>query len=78
MKLKKMASVLVCLICVFVFLAAAEESITEKQLHSVTKHSMIIGGEVVDYTVTTGTIPLLDVKGEQDLTNFIQSAYPER
>ena len=62
MHFKKELGTLVCLFCVFVFLAAADESIAEKQLHS----------------GTTGTMPLLDVKGEPDLTNFIQSACPER
>jgi carboxypeptidase C (cathepsin A) len=61
-----------------VFFVAADESIAEKKLHSVTRHSVTIGGEVVDYTVTTGTLPLRDIKGEQDLTNFIRSACPER
>ena len=70
MYFRKGVSILVCLLCVFVFLAAADESTDEKQLHSVTKHSMTIGGEVLDYTVTTGTMPLRDVKGEQDAYIF--------
>ncbi len=78
MHFKKELGIFVCLLCVFVFLAAADESIAEKQLQSITRHSVTIGGEVVDYTVTTGTIPLRDVKAKQDLTNFIQSACPER
>jgi carboxypeptidase C (cathepsin A) len=60
------------------FFATADDSTVEKQLHSVTRHSVTIGGEVVDYTVTTGTLLLRDIKGEQDLTNFIRSACPER
>ena len=48
------------------FLAAADESISEKQLHSVTNHSVPIGAQFVVYTVTRGTMPLRDIKGEQD------------
>ena len=70
MYFRKGVSILVCLLCVFVFLAAADESTDEKHLHSVTKHSMTIRGEVLDYTVTTGTMPLRDVKGEQDAYIF--------
>ncbi len=78
MQFKKELGILVCLFCIFVFSAAADETLSEKQLHSVTKHSVTIGGEVVDYTVTSGTMPLRDVKGEQDLANFIQSSCLER
>ena len=67
---KKVLVILTCTICIFVFSAAADESISEEQLHSVTKHSLTIGGQVVDYTVTTGTMPLRDSKGEQDAYIF--------
>jgi carboxypeptidase C (cathepsin A) len=70
MHFKKELGILVCLLCVFVFLAAADESIAEKQLHSVTKHSVTIGEQTVDYTVTTGTMPLRDIKNEQDAYIF--------
>jgi carboxypeptidase C (cathepsin A) len=69
MHFKKQLGIVVCLLCFFVFLAA-DESPSEKQLHSVSKHSVTIGGEVVDYTVTTGTMPLLDIQGEQDAYIF--------
>ena len=67
---KKVLVILTCTICIFVFSAAADEAISEEQLHSVTKHSLTIGGQVVDYTVTTGTMPLRDSKGEQDAYIF--------
>ena len=70
MHFKKELGILVCLLCVFVFLAAADESIAENQLHSVTKHSVTIGEQTVDYTVTTGTMPLRDIKNEQDAYIF--------
>jgi carboxypeptidase C (cathepsin A) len=70
MCLKKKLSILVFLFCVFVFISDAEEYIDEKQLHSVTKHSITIGGQVIDYTATTGTMPLWDDKGEQDAYIF--------
>jgi len=52
MHLKKWLGIVVCLFCLFVFLAAADESSFEDQLHSVTKHSVTIGGQAVDYTGT--------------------------
>ncbi len=67
---KKTLIALTCLICVFAFYAVAGESLTEKQLHSITKHSVTIGGQVIDYTITTGTMPLRDTKGEQDAYIF--------
>jgi carboxypeptidase C (cathepsin A) len=70
MRFKKKLSFLVFIFCVFVFVADAEEFIDEKQLHSVTKHSVTIGGQVIDYTATTGTMPLWDIKGEQDAYIF--------
>lgn len=70
MSLKKIWSLIVCLIFVAVFLAAADEAITEDQLHSVTKHSVSIGGAVVNYTVTAGTMPLRDSSGEKDAYIF--------
>ena len=70
MHLKKVLTILTCLICVFVFSAVADETLSEEQLHSVTKHSVSIGGKVVNYTVTTGTMPLHDTKGEQDAYIF--------
>jgi carboxypeptidase C (cathepsin A) len=70
MHLKKQLGIMVCLFCLFVFFAAADESPSEEQLHSVTKHSVTIGGKVIGYTVTTGTMPLCDDKGEQDAYIF--------
>jgi carboxypeptidase C (cathepsin A) len=67
---KKTLIALTCLIYVFVFCATAGESPTEKQLHSITKHAVTIGGQVIDYTVTTGTMPLRETKGEQDAYIF--------
>ena len=65
MHFKKALGILVCLFCVSVFIVGGEESLSEKQLHSVT-----IEGQVIDYTVTTGTMPLRDTKGEQDAYIF--------
>jgi len=70
MSFKKLSSITVCLVFIAVFLAVAGEPITEEQLHSVTKHSVTIGGEAVDYTVTTGTMPLRDSNDEQDAYIF--------
>jgi carboxypeptidase C (cathepsin A) len=70
MRFKKVLGILVCLLCLSVFIAGSEESLSEKQLQSVTKHSVTIGGQVVDYTVTTGTMPLRDAKNEQDAYIF--------
>lgn len=70
MRFKKESIILICFFCVLVAPAAAEESPAEKELHSITKHSVTIGGQIVDYTVTTGTMPLRDIKGEQDAYIF--------
>jgi carboxypeptidase C (cathepsin A) len=70
MHLKKRLAILFCLLCVFVFLAAADTSLSVEQLHSMTQHSLTIGGQVIGYTVTTGTMPLHDDKGEQDAYIF--------
>jgi carboxypeptidase C (cathepsin A) len=70
MSFKKLSSIFACLIFIVVFSAVAGEPIAEEQLHSVTNHSVTIGGKVLDYTVTTGTIPLRDINGEQDAYIF--------
>jgi carboxypeptidase C (cathepsin A) len=70
MSLKKISSLLVCLFFITVFIATAEEAITEEQLHSITKHTVTIGGAVLNYTVTTGTMPLRDSSGEKDAYIF--------
>jgi carboxypeptidase C (cathepsin A) len=70
MRVKKVLGIYVCLICVFAFFAAAEEPITEEQLHSVTQHSVTIGGQAIDYTVTTGTMPIRDSQDEKDAYIF--------
>lgn len=67
---KKALAILTCAICVFVFSAVADEAMSEERYHSVTKHSVAIGGQAVDYTVTTGTMPLRDSQGEQDAYVF--------
>ncbi|MFA9454799.1 MAG: S10 family peptidase, partial [Candidatus Aminicenantaceae bacterium] len=70
MTLKKIFFVFVCL-ALWCALAYAEEQIpTEEQLHSQTKHSVRIGGQQVNYTVTTGTLPIRDENGEQDAFIF--------
>jgi carboxypeptidase C (cathepsin A) len=70
MSLKKISSLIVCLFFITVFIATAEEAITEEQLHSITKHTVTIGGAVLNYTVTTGTMPLRDSSGEKDAYIF--------
>ena len=70
MSLKKLSCLAVAVILFVAFAAAADEAITEEQLHSVTKHSVTIGGKVVNYTVTTGTMPLMDSNGEKDAYIF--------
>lgn len=70
MSIKKLSCLAVAVIFFAVFAAAADEAITEGQLHSVTKHSVTIGGTVVNYTVTTGTMPLMDSNGEKDAYIF--------
>ena len=58
---KKILVILSCAICVFFLSAVNDEAISEERLHSVT-----IEGQSVDYTVTTGTMPLRNVQGEKD------------
>ncbi len=70
MQSKKVLVILICWVCVFAIWAVAEEPITEEQLHSVTKHSATIGGQVIDYTITTGTMPIRDSQDEKDAYIF--------
>ena len=69
MSLRK-TMVMFCVLCLLVSFSFAEEPITENQLHSKTKHSVTIGGKVVNYTVTTGTMPIRDANNEKDAYIF--------
>ena len=48
----------------------AQSTLQEIELKSVTKHTVNIGGKDVNYTVTTGTMPLRDESGKQDAYIF--------
>lgn len=69
MSVKKI-SVFLCLIVFLAGLSFADDPPTEEQLKSITKHSVTIGGKAVNYTVTTGTMPIRDQKGEKDAYIF--------
>jgi carboxypeptidase C (cathepsin A) len=70
MNLKKFLSLGIGLICLFTMAAAGEGLPAEKALQSLTKNSIRIDGQVINYTVTTGTLPIRDPQGEQDAYIF--------
>lgn len=69
MSIKKPLVFMVCFLFLVMFLIS-EERTDPQTLISKTKHSVVIGGQSVNYTVTTGTMPIRDIKEEQDAFIF--------
>jgi len=70
MVLKRIGMAFLCSICLVTLIAAEDSLPSEKALQSLTKHSVKIGGQVINYSVTTGTLPIRDNKNEQDAFIF--------
>ncbi len=67
---KRVCCVAVCLLLACTLLASGQEQPVQDQLQSKTRHTVRIGGQALNYTVSTGTLPIRDEKGEQDAFIF--------
>ncbi len=70
MNLRKVLGVSIFLICMMTLVTAEEAPSYEKALQSINKNSVRIDGQVVNYTITSGTMPIRDEKGVQDAYIF--------
>ncbi len=70
MPFKKACCVAAGLLLTLTALSAGQGLSAPDQLQSKTKHTVRIGGQALNYTATTGTLPLRDENGEQDAFIF--------